>query len=328
MRSHARGTARARKSRPMRFILWSCMIVTAFPLVSEAQYKGDHIPGFLGLDSGTQAPPGVYVGNVVWVYPTSTIKDNSGHAITLPGSLTSTAEIILLNVVMNYKLFGANLGGSAAFPLIKNRIQLNSLDVNTGFAYTDMFIGASLGWHLKRADITVGYNLYIPTGRFSQGGTDNTGLGIWGNELTVGSTIYLDEKRLWNAAANFGLEFHSDKSGTNIQVGDLGTVEGGLGRTFYKKVSGPIPIIMNLGVAGYAQFKVTGDSGSDIPPALRGFKDRVFALGPEFNIYIPTPRLTILARYEPEFGARNRTQGQTIVFSIAWVARSLVKHQP
>jgi hypothetical protein len=32
----------------MRFILWSCMIVTAFPLVSEAQYKGDHIPGFLG----------------------------------------------------------------------------------------------------------------------------------------------------------------------------------------------------------------------------------------------------------------------------------------
>ena len=155
-----------------------------FPVVSEAQYKGDRIPGFLGLDSGTQAPAGLYVGNVVWVYPTSTIKDNSGHDVTLPGSLTSTAELILLSVVTNYKLFGAHLGGSAAFPFIKNRIQLNLLDVNTGFAYTDMFIGASLGWHLKRADITAGYNLYIPTGRFSQGGTDNTGLGIWGNELT------------------------------------------------------------------------------------------------------------------------------------------------
>jgi hypothetical protein len=85
-----------------------------------------------------------------------------------------------------------------------------------------MFISAQLGWHLKRADITAGYNLYIPTGRFSSGGKDNTGLGIWGNELTVGSTIYLDQKRTWTAAANFGLEFHSDKSGTNIQVGDLG----------------------------------------------------------------------------------------------------------
>jgi hypothetical protein len=126
--------------------------------VSEAQYKGDDIPGFLGLQSGSQAPPGLYVGNVVWVYHTSTIKDNSGHAINLPGSLTSTAEIILVSVVTNYKLFGANVGGSAGFPFIKNRIQLNSLDVTTGLAYTDMFIGASLGWHLKRADITAGYN--------------------------------------------------------------------------------------------------------------------------------------------------------------------------
>ena len=56
--------------------------------------------------------------------------------------------------------------------------------------------------------------------------------------------------------------------------------------------------------------------------------DRVFALGPEFNIYVPKPRLTFLVRYEPEFAARNRTQGQTIVFSVAWVAKSLVKHQP
>jgi hypothetical protein len=292
---------------------------------AEAQYKGDDIPGFLGLSAGTQAPPGLYIGNLVWVYPTDTIKGPNGNSVSLPGSLTSTAEIILVSVVTNYKVFGANVGGSVGFPFIKNEIQLNSLNVNTGFAYTDMFVGASLGWHLKRADITAGYNLYIPTGRFSQGGSDNTGLGIWGNEPTIGTTVYLDQKKLWNAAVNFGLEFHTDKRGTNIQPGDLGTVSGGLGRTFYKKVSGPIPMIINLGVAGYSQFKVTGDSGSDIPPALRGFKDRVFALGPEFNIYIPKPRLTIVARYEPEFGARVRTQGQTVVLSIVWVAKSLVK---
>jgi hypothetical protein len=254
------------------------------PVLCHAQYKGDHIPGFLGLESGSQAPPGLYMGSVVWVYPTSTIKDSAGKDINLPGSLTSTADVILVSAVTNYKLFGANVGASAAFPFIKNRIQLDSFDLNTGFAYTDMFVGATLGWHLKRADITAGYNLYIPTGRFSSTGTNNTGLGMWGNEFTVGTTIYLDQKTLWNAAANFGLEFHTDKSGTNIQVGDLGTIEGGLGRTFYKKVSGPIPMIINLGVAGYAQFKVTGDSGSDIPPPLRGFKDRVFALGPPCRI--------------------------------------------
>jgi hypothetical protein len=33
----------------------------------RGQYKGAHIPGFLGLESGLQAPPGLYVGNVVWI---------------------------------------------------------------------------------------------------------------------------------------------------------------------------------------------------------------------------------------------------------------------
>jgi hypothetical protein len=304
------------------------VIFLLIALCSEAQYKGDHIPGFLGLQSGTQAPSGLYVGNLAWVYPTSTIKDNDGHSINLPGSLTSTAEIILVNLVTNHKVFGANVGASAAFPFIKNRIQLNSIDVNTGFAYTDMFVGAALGWKLKRADIIAGYNLYIPTGRFSSGATNNTGLGIWGNEVYAGSTVYLDQKKTWSAAATFSAEFHTDKTGTNIKVGDLGTVEGGLGKTFYRKVSGPVPMITNVGMAGYAQFKMTGDSGSDIPLALRGFKDRVFALGPEVNTFLPKPRLTFLVRYEPEFAARNRTQGQTILFSIAWVVKSLVKTHP
>jgi hypothetical protein len=314
----------------IRYLTPSCLALAFLlaPFPTKAQYKGDDIPGFLGLENGTQPPPGLYLGSAAWVYPTDTIKDNNGNSVKLPGSLTSTAEIILVSVVTNYKLFGGNVGASAGFPFIKNRIQLNSLDVNTGFAYTDMSLGASLGWHFKRADVTAGYNLYIPTGKFTEGGNDNTGLGMWGNELTIGSTVYLDQKKLWNAAGTFALEFHTDKSGTNIQPGDLGTVSWGVGRTFYKKSSGPIPIIMNLGVAGYAQFKVTGDSGSDIPPALRGFKDRVFALGPEFNIYIPKPRLTFLVRYEPEFGARVRTQGQTFVVSVAWVAKSLVKQPP
>jgi hypothetical protein len=309
--------------------LSQCCCFLTFLLIAgnaEAQYKLDHIPGFVGLESGTLAPPGLYVGDLVYVYSTSTIKGNNGNSIRLPGSLTSTADVILVTVVPKYRIFGANVGASIGFPWIKNRIQLNSLALSTSFAYTDMFGGISLGWHFKRADVTTGYNLYIPTGNFSPNASNNTGLGMWGNEFTVGSTVYLDKKKLWNAAATFALEFNTDKSGTNIHPGDLGTVEGGVGRTFYKKVSGPVPIVMNFGAAYYAQFKVTGDSGSDIPPPLQGFKDHVFAVGPEFNIYLPGPQLNLLARYEPEFGARVRTQGQTFVFSIVWVAKSWAGH--
>jgi hypothetical protein len=73
---------------------------------------------------------------------------------------------------------------------------------------------------------------------------------------------------------------------------------------------------------------MTGDSGSDIPALLQGLKDRVFGLGPEFNIFLPKPRLTFLVRYEPEFGARTRTQGQTILFSLMWIAKPLVQSSP
>jgi hypothetical protein len=314
-------------SRNARFACLLLLAVISIPV--WAQYKGDHIPGFLGLDSGTQAPPGIYAGDLLWVYPTSTVKDDNGNKINQRGSLTSTLDAILISAITNYKFLGANYGAQVAIPFIKNRLQLDSLDVNTGFGFTDMIVSpVTLGWHLKKADVTAAYNIYIPTGKFSASGTDNTGLGMVGNELSAGTTVFLDQKKMWSAATTFSLEFHTDKSGTNINVGDMATIEGGLGRKFYKKSSGPIPIIMNLGVDYYAQFKVTGDSGSDIPPALRGFKDRVFGIGPEFNIYIPKPRLTMLVRYEPEFGARDRSQGQTVIFSIAWVAKSLVKIPP
>src|SRR6516165_6303248 len=311
---------------PVGFICAILLIGVA----SHAQYKGDDIPGFLGLQSGTQAPPGFYVGNVVWVYPTDTVKDNNGNTVGQQrAQLTSTADVILIELVTNYKILGANIGGDVAIPFIKNRIQLNSLDVSSDFAFTDMFLSPiTLGWHRKRADFTAGYNLYLPTGRYSATGTNNTGLGQYGNEFFAGTTVYLDQKKLWSAAGTFALEFHTDKRGTNINVGDMATVQGGVGRSFYRKVGGPIPEIFNLGLDYYAQFKVTGDSGSDIPPALRGFKDRVFGLGPEFNVFFPKPRITVLIRYEPEFGARVRTQGQTVAFEVVWVAKSLVKHQP
>ena len=311
--------------RTHHLLLWLILIGS----YCEAQYKGDHIAGTVGLESGSQGPPGIYVGNLLWVYPTSTIKDANGNSVNQRGSLTSTLDGIVLSAVTNYKFLGANYGATVVLPFIQNRIQLNSLDSSSGFAYTDMIVTpVSLGWHLQQTDVTALYNIYIPTGKFDASGHDNSGLGMVGNEFSLGSTHYFDPMKSWNLAGTFSLEFHTDKSGTDINVGDLATVEYGFGKKFYKKVSGPIPMVMNVGAAGYAQFKVTGDSGSDVLPALRGFKDRVFALGPEFDLFIPKPRLSIVARYEPEFGARVRTQGQTIVFSLAWVAKSLVKVPP
>src|ERR1700720_1236612 len=105
---------RDRTRSSMRYLSGCCLIFVFLlaPFRSQAQYKGDDIPGFLGLSAGTQAPPGLYLGSAAWVYPTDTIKDNHGNSVTLPGSLTSTAEVILVSLVTNYKLLGANVGAS------------------------------------------------------------------------------------------------------------------------------------------------------------------------------------------------------------------------
>jgi hypothetical protein len=67
-------------------------------------------------------------------------------------------------------------------------------------------------------------------------------------------------------------------------------------------VNNLLPLITNVGVVGYGQFKVTEDSGSAVSPLVRGEKDRVFGLGGEVNVFIPQARLTVMARVLPEFG--------------------------
>ncbi len=85
----------------------ACLLLIILICVpAAAQYKGDHIPGFLGLDSGTQAPPGIYAGDLLWVYPTSTVKDNNGNKIFQRGSLTSTMDAILVSAVTSWKFLG------------------------------------------------------------------------------------------------------------------------------------------------------------------------------------------------------------------------------
>ncbi len=87
----------------------------------HAQYKPTHVPGFTGLSNGTQAPPGLYVGDLVWIYPTDTVKGNNGN--TIPGnlSLTSVIEGIEVMAVSNKKILGANLGTMAVFTFAKKR---------------------------------------------------------------------------------------------------------------------------------------------------------------------------------------------------------------
>lgn len=162
--------------------------------------------------------------------------------------------------------------------------------------------------------------IYAPTGRYEFGVDDNVGLGMWGFELFGGTTAYLDADKRWSFAATAFYETHTEKEGTNIKVGDLLTIEGGLGYSFLEGAA-------SVGLAYYAQWKVTDDDlrwltdGIPVPPELEGIpigRNRVYGFGPELSLPVVIGNKLVAlvnARYFWESGARTKLQGRTFLFT-------------
>ena len=106
-----------------------------------------------------------------------------------------------------------------------------------------------LGWHTAHADVAAGLQLYMPTGRYERGGDDNIGKGMWAYEPFVGATFYFDEKRTASFATTAYWELHGKKKDTDVKVGQLLTLQGGLGKSY---LGGGLI----LGAAYYAQWKL------------------------------------------------------------------------
>jgi hypothetical protein len=279
------------------------------PGAAAAQLAGFNIKGDQGLKAGSQAPPGVYIGAPLYWYETDTVKDRDGEAIDLSGELHMFLGGPLVNVVTPKKLLGANYGFMAVLPLANVRIELPRLDDNPGPGISDLYIQPfSLGWHTGRADVLAGYGVFIPTGRYTAGADDNTGLGMWGQEVSAGITVFLDEARAWHAATTSALEFHSKKEDSDAQVGTLLTLEGGIGRDFLNGGA-------SLGLSYYAQWKLTADTLTGLPSLLVRGKNRVAGLAPELMLPIATRNTAygfVTIRYHWELGAHTTTEGNAL----------------
>ena len=70
---------------------------------------------------------------------------------------------------------------SGIFPVgANNRIRGTEIDFNPGAGLTDSVVSPiTLGWHFPRADAITSDTIFVPTGRYTDGATDNTGFGMW-----------------------------------------------------------------------------------------------------------------------------------------------------
>jgi hypothetical protein len=243
----------------------------------------------------------------LYFYSADGIKDRNGAEV-LRGSLDTAIYGPGVNVVTGRKLFGANYGFLVVLPWANNRIQGNQdFDSNPGAGISDTFVQpVSLGWHMPRADVTAAYGLYIPTGRYEDGASNNTGLGMWAQEVLVGTTVYLNAKRTLHAATTATLDFHSKKEDSDTRVGNILNLEGGLGADVLQGG-------LTAGLAYYGTFKLTDDRfDARLPSLLIRGKHRVWGLGPEVTLANVASRTVygfVTVRYQWELGARVAPEG-------------------
>jgi len=318
----------------MRGIFWKVATNTLLAIVigaapTQAQLATQHIKGTTGLKAGSQPPPHVYViGPLVYVYSTDEVKDPDGNTLfrSADAALTSVAAAGGVSVVTTKKLLGGSYGYSVLFPAFaNNRIQGTEIDANPGGGLTDSAVTPiSLGWHFNKADAIAAYNIFVPTGRYTDGASDNTGFGMWGHELAVGTTVYLDEKKKYHAAALVSFDFQSKKEDSETKVGNEMNIEGGIGGDFLKGG-------LSAGLVYYWSGKLTQDHIEGFPEILIRGKNKVFALGPEVSLALAKNNTVyglLKVNYQWEIYARTNTQGGELTILATFLVKPIKIPKP
>jgi hypothetical protein len=274
---------------------------------------GHKILGAVGLDAGSQAPEGIYAAQRFTRYSADELMNRRGDRVPIQG-LRLDGYATALGVAGTYKPAGGSLPYfSAAFAVPVAWVSMHadlpptSLD---RFGLGDIFVEPlKVGWRLPHLDAVASYGFYAPTGQANRKGL---GQPQWTQQFSLGGTAFLDEERAFRLSLLSSYNIYQRKIGIDITRGDSVQLQGGIGGRWFG--------ILDAGVVGYALWQVGDDSGPDLPPALRGSRERVYGVGPEIGIAIPAIRGKLTARYEWDLGARSRPEGQVLVVGLSFLA--------
>jgi hypothetical protein len=296
-----------------------------------AQQKGQWVPGQFGLNAGVIPDPGLTYANLALNYSASQLNGPAGNSIPgISGTYSFWVDENIIYYVPKYKFLGGYFMPYVALNYASGELVANITGTNLsggggGSGFADTYIQPlNLGWHLKRADVNVGYAFTAPTGRFTQGASNNVGSGYWGNDITSGTTVYITKNKGTTANLATAMEFHGQKNGTNITPGQTFTMEWGFGQVLPLKKD--MSMLAQLGLVGYDQWQTSKSTGTltvggiPIPESSIPYYS-VHAVGVQANIILPAKDLVGFFKYYDEYHALARPQGRTIVFGFSYTLR-------
>lgn len=290
------------------FLMLSAVLMIGSQAV--AQERGQYLPGFRGLNPVEQPPPGVTYVNFLFVYPGANLMDRNGDQAQVTADIDLIADMNIFAFTPKGKFLGGTYSAMIAVPVVNGAITMPRVGASgsVSAAFGDLYIEPlSLGWAFKKGKIRAAYGFMPPSG------ARRVSSDYFGHQLSFGGTYHPDAHGLWQISGHSVWEIHHKKDHEDVTVGNNVTFEYGVGKTFVQNKGAQV---YQLGLVGYSQFQLSNDSGKDVLPFNVGAKDRVFAVGPEFDFIIPKHHFNVLVRVLPEFGARSRTQGVTLVFGV------------
>jgi hypothetical protein len=332
-------------------VLLLALIVAGLASPLLGQQKGQWVPGQAGLNAGILPDPGFTYASLNVNYSANALNDSNGNK--LPG-VTGTYSFWAIENIIYYvpkgKVFGGKVAFMAVLPAANGSLTADagvpSLGIPSqfglnggGYGYADTWVQPfTLGWNLKRADTFVAYAFTAPTGRYTPGASNNVGSGYWGNNLQSSTTVYLTKNKGTTANLLVDWEVHGHKDVASFPAGQLSRVTPGQAVTTEWGFGQLLPLdkqmhkLLQIGLIGYDQWQVSNNGGNYLVAGLPISAGRVpfysvHAVGFQTDFILPAKGLSLFFKYEPEYSAKARPQGRTIVFGGSWTLK-IPKPQP
>jgi hypothetical protein len=301
-----------------------------------AQQKGQWVPGQFGLNAGVIPDPGITYANLALNYSASQLNGPNGNSISgITGTYSFWVDENVIYYVPKHKFLGGYFMPYIALNYATGELVANlsgditGINLSTGgggSGFADTYVQPfNLGWHFgKRVDFNAGYSFTAPTGRFTQGASNNVGSGYWGNDITSGTTLYITKNQGTTANLATAYEIHGQKSGTNETPGQAFTMEWGFGQVLPLKKD--MTMLAQIGLVGYDQWQVSNNGGTIVIAGIPVSASRtpfysVHAIGGQGNFILPGKDFVAFFKYFDEYRALARPEGRTFVFGFSYTLR-------
>ncbi|CCK78315.1 SphA family protein [Desulfobacula toluolica] len=272
-----------------------------------ATANNHYVNGGEGVKAATVPPPGFYYRMYNLYYTADEFMDDNGNETPIDFDVNVFAVVNRFIWVTDKKFLGADFFMDAVLPIVYTDIEIGAMGLDKDeFGFADLLIEpVGLAWHGPRYDAVVALGVWLPFGDYDINNAASPGKGFTTFMATFGGTLYLDAAKTWSASALGRYEIHTEQDDHDLTPGDDFHFEWGIGKSFAK--------VWEAGLAGYCQWQVNDDSGADAVNS--GTHDKVFGIGPEIGVFVPSLKSFFNLRSVWEFDAEDRTEGNVVALT-------------